>query len=140
LSHINVKEAANGDVLMPGCAYLAPGDFHMVLTKNGEGDYCISLNKNPQMTGHRPSVNTMMDSVAEVVNNKGTIAVMMTGMGSDGSDGILKMKKAGAKTIAQDEDTSVVYGMPKSAVAIGAIDKIIPVQEITKAVLKFMEV
>lgn len=140
LSYINVKEAQSGDVLKPGCAYLAPGDFHMVLNRLNSDEYKIELNKNPQVTGHRPSVNVMMDSVAGIVTNKNIIAVMMTGMGSDGSEGILKIKKNGGKTIAQDEDTCVVYGMPKSAVAVGAVDKIVPLQEITREALKFMGV
>lgn len=140
LSYIDVKEAQNGDILKPGCAYLAPGDYHMVLNKGSGEDLKIELNKNPQVTGHRPSVNVMMDSVAGTVTNRNLIAVMMTGMGNDGSEGILKIKKKGGKTIAQDEETCVVYGMPKSAVAVGAVDKIVPLQEITKEALKFMGV
>ncbi len=140
LSHVNVKEAQDGDVLKPGCAYLAPGDFHMVLNRIGNDDYRIELNKGPQVTGHRPSVNVMMDSVAGSVTTKNVIGVMMTGMGNDGSEGILKIKKTGGKTIAQDEDTCVVYGMPKAAVAAGAVDKIVPLQDITKEALKFMGV
>ena len=140
LSFIKVKEAQDGDVLKAGHAYLAPGDFHMVLNKYRVEGYKIGLNKNPPVMNHRPSVNVMMNSVAKVVNNKDVIAIIMTGMGSDGSEGILKIKKNGGKTIAQNEDTCIVYGMPKSAVEVGAIDKIVPLQEITKEVLKFMGV
>lgn len=140
LSYVNVKEAQDGDLLMPGCAYLAPGDHHMVVTRLSNDDYRINLNKEPQVSGHRPSVNVMMNSVASSVTTKNLVAIMMTGMGSDGSDGITKIKNNGGKTIAQDEDTCVVYGMPKAAVAAGAVDKVVPLQDITKEALKFMGV
>lgn len=139
LSQIRVKEAEDGDILQPGWAYIAPGDFHMVVNKySGEG-YRISTNKQAPVTGHRPSVNVMMSSVAEC-GHKNVVAVMMTGMGNDGSDGILKIKNSGGKTIAQDESTCVVYGMPKSAVKVGAIDTITPLQNITAEILKIMGV
>lgn len=139
LSQINVKEAEDGDVLLPGWAYIAPGDYHMVLNRYGGDGYRIAINKEPPVTGHRPSVNVMMNSVAEC-GHRNTIAVMMTGMGNDGSDGILKIKNNGGKTIAQDESTCVVYGMPKSAVKAGAIDTITPLQNITAEILKNMGV
>lgn len=139
LSSINVKEAEEGDILRPGWAYVAPGDFHMVVNPYGNEEYRISINKESPVTGHRPSVNVMMKSVAEC-GHKNIIAVMMTGMGSDGSEGILQIKKAGGKTIAQDESTCVVYGMPKSAVNIGAIDTIAPLHNITTEILKYMGV
>lgn len=134
LSQINVKEAENGDVLRPGWAYLAPGDYHISVNK-ASGEYSISINQDMPMTGHRPSVNYMMNSVA-VCGHKNLIAVMMTGMGSDGSIGISKIKTVGGKTIAQNEETCVVYGMPKAAVATGAIDKILPLNEIAKEITK----
>jgi two-component system, chemotaxis family, protein-glutamate methylesterase/glutaminase len=139
LSQINVKEAEEGDVLKPGWAYIAPGDYHMVINKIENDGYKISINKESPVTGHRPSVNVMMKSVAEC-GNKDIIAVMMTGMGNDGSEGILKIKKAGGKTIAQDESTCVVYGMPKSAVNIGAIDTIAPLHNIAAEILISMGV
>lgn len=139
LSKINVKEAEDGDILKAGWAYLAPGDFHMLINSSPLEGYRISINQDPPVTGHRPSVNAMMESVADCGHNN-LIAVMMTGMGSDGSEGILKIKKKGGKTIAQNEETCVVYGMPKSAVNIGAIDKIVPLNEISKEIIKFMGV
>lgn len=139
LSRINVKEAEEGDILQPGWAYIAPGDYHMIINKYANDGYRILTNKEPPVTGHRPSVNVMMSSVAES-GHKNIIAVMMTGMGNDGSDGILKIKKNGGKTIAQDESTCVVYGMPKSAVKIGAIDTITPLNNITAEILKNMGV
>lgn len=139
LSRINVKEAEEGDVLKQGWAYIAPGDFHMVINSYANGEYRISINKESPVTGHRPSVNVMMKSVAES-GHKNIIAVIMTGMGSDGSEGMLEIKKAGGRTIAQDESTCVVYGMPKSAVKIGAIDTIAPLNNITAEILKNMGV
>ena len=135
LSDINVKEAENGDVLKPGWAYLAPGDYHLSVNKASR-EFVININQDMPMTGHRPSVNYMMNSVADC-GHKNLIAVMMTGMGSDGSIGIAKIKAAGGKTIAQNEATCVVYGMPKSAVATGAIDKIVPLNDIAKEIIKF---
>lgn len=135
LSEINVKEAENGDILKPGWAYIAPGDYHIAVNKVSR-EYVISLNQEMPMTGHRPSVNYMMNSVADC-GHKNLIAVMMTGMGSDGSIGIAKIKTIGGKTIAQNEETCVVYGMPKSAVATGAIDKIVPLRDIAKEIIKF---
>ena len=135
MSQINVKEAENGDVLKPGWAYLAPGDYQMMVSRTG-GEYRIEINQDPQMSGHRPSVNYMMNSVA-ACGHKNLIAVMMTGMGSDGSEGIAKIKNMGGKTIAQNEETCVVYGMPKSAVMAGVIDKIVPLGEIAKEIIKF---
>jgi two-component system chemotaxis response regulator CheB len=135
LSEINVKEAEDGDILKPGWAYLAPGDFHMSVSKTS-ADYQIALNQEKPMTGHRPSVNYTMNSVADC-GHKRLIAVMMTGMGSDGSIGISRIKTGGGKTIAQNEATCVVYGMPKAAVTAGAIDKIVPLNEIAKEIIKF---
>jgi two-component system chemotaxis response regulator CheB len=135
LSEINVKEAETGDILKPGWAYLAPGDYHLAVNKVSK-ELVISLNQELPMTGHRPSVNYMMNSVADC-GHKNLIAVMMTGMGNDGSVGITKIKTVGGKTIAQNEETCVVYGMPKSAVTAGAIDKIVPLKDIAKEIIKF---
>lgn len=139
LSKINVKEAEEGDVLTPGWAYIAPGDYHMQIKKYRNDEYRISINKESPVSGHRPSVNVMMKSVAES-GHKNIIAVMMTGMGNDGSEGILNIKNTGGKTIAQDESSCIVYGMPKSAVNIGAIDTIAPLHNIAIEILKNMGV
>lgn len=134
LSNINVKEAEDGDILKPGWVYIAPGDYQMMLNKKSS-DYRININQDPPMSGHRPSVNYMMNSVANC-GHKSLIAVMMTGMGSDGSDGIANIKKNGGSTIAQNEETCIVYGMPKAAVNTGAIDKIVPLSDIAKEINK----
>jgi len=139
LSEINVKEAEDGDVLTSGWAYVAPGNYHMLVKSHEDNKYKILLNSEAPENGHRPSVNVMMKSVAETGHDK-IIAVIMTGMGSDGSEGILEIKNAGGKTIAQDERTCVVYGMPKSAVNTGAIDTIAPLHGITGEILKCMGV
>lgn len=139
LSRIGVKEAEDGDILIPGRAYIAPGNHHMLIEKYMDNEYKISLNKEAPENGHRPSVSTMMKSVAET-GHKNIIAVIMTGMGNDGSEGMLKIKEAGGKTIAQDESTCVVYGMPKAAVNIGAIDTIAPLHDIKTEILKRMGV
>lgn len=139
VSKINVKEAEEGDQLKPGWAYIAPGDYHMVLKNISKGNYIININKDSPVRGHRPSVDKTMFSVAESGHGS-IIAVIMTGMGNDGSEGMLKIKKAGGKTIAQDESTCVVYGMPKAAVNIGAVDTIVPLYNITKEIIKIMGV
>lgn len=139
LSKISVKEAENGDIIKAGCAYIAPGDYHINIKRTNLGEYSIITNQQPLVTGHRPSVNSMMTSVAES-GFKDIIAVMMTGMGNDGSEGISKIKKIGGKTIAQNEETCIVYGMPKSAVNIGVIDSVVPLQEIAKEIIRFMGV
>lgn len=137
LSEIRIKEAEDGDILKPGWGYLAPGDYQMFIKAGGE--YSIGINQDSPMTGHRPSVNYMMNSVASS-GHKNIIAVMLTGMGNDGSEGILKIKNLGGKTIAQNEESCVVYGMPKAAVNIGAIDKVLPLSEIAKEIIKLMGV
>lgn len=134
LSYINVKEAEDGDILKPGWVYIAPGDYQMMLNKKSS-DYRININQDPPMSGHRPSVNYMMNSVANC-GHKNLIAVIMTGMGSDGSDGIANIKKNGGSTIAQNEETCIVYGMPKAAVNTGAIDQIVPLSDIAKEINK----
>lgn len=139
LSKITVKEAENGDILKPGTAYIAPGDYHMVINRTGLDEYIISLNSDPTVSGHRPSVNVMMESIAKI-ENKNLIAVMMTGMGSDGSEGMKKIKMAGGKTIAQDEESCVVYGMPKAVVNAGIVDSIVPLDRIAAEIIKYMGV
>jgi len=128
ISHINVKEAEDGEIIKNGTCYIAPGDFHMIL-KQSKSNLIISLNKEHAISGHRPSVDVMMDSVS-FLRDIMKIGVILTGMGSDGANGIGNIKKAGGYTIAQDESTSVVYGMPKVAVNKGVIDKILPLEKL----------
>jgi two-component system, chemotaxis family, protein-glutamate methylesterase/glutaminase len=130
----DVKEASEGDIISNGKIYIAPGDFHMVLNKSG-ARYSVGLNKGPQVCYQRPAADVLFQSVAKNAG-KNAIGVILTGMGNDGTAGLLSMKNTGAKTIGQDESTCVVYGMPKSAFEAGAVDKQLPLQNIPEAVLK----
>ena len=139
MSDIEIKEAEHGDVLKPGCGYLAPGGYQMEVKKRG-GDFIIQLDDSKVISGHRPSVDAMLYSIIKE-NIKNTIAVIMTGMGADGADGLLKLKNNGKiKIIAQDEDSCVVYGMPGSAVKKDAVDVIVPLNSISKEIMKAMGV
>lgn len=139
MSDIEIKEAEHGDVLKPGCGYLAPGGYQMEVKKRGS-DYVINLDDSRVVSGHRPSVDAMLHSLVKE-NIKNTVAVIMTGMGSDGAEGLVQLKKNGKiKIIAQDEDSCVVYGMPGSAVKKDAVDIIVPLDKITKEIMKAMGV
>lgn len=141
MSHIRVKEAENDEVLVAGTAYIAPGDYHMKVVKQKAGIYMIKLDQSPSEGGHRPAVNVMMRSLSETGINGNIIGVIMTGMGSDGSEGLKMLKeKNNAFTIGQDEKSCVVYGMPKSAFNIGAVDVVTPLANISNEILKHMEV
>lgn len=120
VSKVHVKEAENGDVVQRGHVLIAPGgDKHMKLVKRG-GKYMVELKTAPKVNGHCPSVEVLFNSVAKVAG-KNALGIILTGMGGDGARGLLAMKDAGAKTIGQDESTCVVYGMPKVAYDIGAV-------------------
>ncbi len=136
LCEIEVKEGQKGETIKPGCAYIAPGDYHMLLYEQGD-NYIIDLNTNEPVHGHRPSVDVLMNSISKL-NIKNKIGVIMTGMGRDGSKGLKKIKGKKGYTIAQNEETCVVYGMPKAAVDIGAVDKILPLQEISYDILNYI--
>lgn len=118
---VRVKEAENGDKVLPGQVLIAPGgDFHMRLVKVGS-HYQVELKKSSKVNGHRPSVDVLFESVAKVAKDR-AIGILLTGMGGDGARGLLQMREAGAKTIGQDESTCVVYGMPKVAYEMGAVE------------------
>lgn len=118
---VKVREAKSGDVVVPGQVLIAPGgDAHMQLVKRN-GVYQVILKTAPKVNGHCPSVDVLFHSVAEVVGNK-ALGIILTGMGGDGAKGLLAMKKAGARTIGQDESTCIVYGMPKVAYDLGAVE------------------
>ena len=133
LCRISVKEAEDGDSVLPGHALIAPGSYHMTLVRSG-ARYIVKLNQDPPVNRHRPSVDVMFDSVARYAGAN-TIGVILTGMGGDGAKGMLAMKQAGAFNIAQDEASCVVFGMPKEAIKLGAADKILPLQDIPAAIL-----
>ncbi|NLK70892.1 MAG: chemotaxis response regulator protein-glutamate methylesterase [Clostridiales bacterium] len=131
---IEIKEAENGDRLKNGCALLAPGDFQMELKKDSQG-YYVKVYRGEKVSGHCPSVNVLFDSVANVAG-KHAIGVIMTGMGSDGATGLLKMRNAGAYTIGQNKETCVVYGMPMVAHNIGACTVQAPLEKISEVICK----
>lgn len=128
-----VREAVDGDSLRPGLALVAPGDFHMLVRKR-PGGYSVSVKDGPRVCYQRPSVDVMFRSVAEVASAK-AVGALLTGMGSDGAAGMLLMKQAGATTIAQDEATCVVFGMPREAIRLGAVDHVQPLANIVGAIL-----
>ena len=133
LCQIAVKEAEDGDSVLPGHALIAPGNYHMTLTRSG-ARYAVRLNQAPPVNRHRPSVDVMFDSVAQCAGGN-SAGVILTGMGGDGAAGLLEMKHAGAYTIAQDEASCVVFGMPKEAIRLGGVDTIIPLTKIPPALL-----
>ena len=140
LSQIRVKEAEDRELIRPGTAYIAPGDFHVVIEKTLSSELCICLSSSPPVGGHRPSVNVMMNSLSDT-GIQNIIGVIMTGMGSDGCEGILNLKNHNnAHTIAQDEKSCVVYGMPKAIVEAGVADKIVPLSEIANEITKMVGV
>jgi two-component system chemotaxis response regulator CheB len=123
-----VKEAQDGDQVVPGRVLIAPGNYHMEITRSG-AFYYVKLHQGPALHSVRPAADYMMKSVAKFVG-KNALGVVLTGMGKDGAEGLLEMKNAGAYTVVQNEETCVVYGMPGAAVALGAADKILPLDRI----------
>lgn len=140
VSNIVVKEAQDGDILKNGVAYIAPGGLHMKVKSIGINRFKIYLEDSENISGHKPSVDAMMLSVCQNPI-KEIIAVIMTGMGSDGAKGLEKLKiEKKAKTIAEDEKTCVVFGMPKSAIETGKVDKVVPLNNIADELNKIMGV
>ncbi|MBW1792530.1 MAG: chemotaxis protein CheB, partial [Deltaproteobacteria bacterium] len=129
-------EAENDDRIMPGRILIAPGDYHLKVVRSG-GVYKAKCFKGEKVCGHCPSVEVMMESVAEQVGAN-AIGVMLTGMGKDGADGMLSMKNAGARTLAQDEASSVVFGMPNEAYKRGGAERLIPLNNIAQEVIKLI--
>jgi two-component system, chemotaxis family, protein-glutamate methylesterase/glutaminase len=130
---LEVKEASDGDIVAPGRALVAPGNFHMLLRKTADG-YRVEVKDGPQVCYQRPSVDVMFSSVADVAG-KHAVGAILTGMGSDGAQGMLKMKRAGARTIAQDEASCVVFGMPREAIRVGAVDRVVGLGQMAQAIL-----
>ncbi|WP_077367494.1 protein-glutamate methylesterase/protein-glutamine glutaminase [Anaerosalibacter sp. Marseille-P3206] len=133
LSEVNVKEGEDGEILKRGYCYIAPGDFHMTVVETNR-ELKIKLDKNPPVSGLRPTVDALMESVSRLIHVK-KIAAILTGMGSDGTIGINEIKKNNGFTIAEDESTCVVYGMPKSAIKSGAIDVVLPIDKIADEII-----
>ena len=133
ISQVSVKEAEDGDIIQPGHVYIAPGSHHLRVREEGSSRKIV-LGQDPPVGNHRPAVNVMYDSVASI--GKNLVAVIMTGMGCDGCEGMKKIKAAGGYSIAQDEPTCVVYGMPKAVVDAGLADEIKPIQNIAQAIVE----
>ena len=132
-----VKEAQTGDYVESGKVYIAPGNQHMVLQKV-ENRYKLRCYKGDKVNGHCPSVDILFHSVAKEVGHN-SIGVVLTGMGYDGAKGLLAMKRKGARTISQDEQSSVVYGMPKVAYNIGAVEKQVSLENIPQAIISMLK-
>jgi two-component system chemotaxis response regulator CheB len=128
LCDIHVKQAEDGDVVQPGVAYIAPGGRHLMLMRRGAG-YCTRVTDDAPVNRHRPSVDTLFRSIARTVG-KQAIGVMLTGMGGDGADAMLELSHAGAYTIAQDEASCVVFGMPRQAIMAGGVREVAALSEI----------
>lgn len=136
LCKLSVKEAADGDRVENGRVLIAPGEFQMYLRKDSRG-YYVNVKKGEKVSGHAPSVNVLFNSVAEVAG-RSAVGVILTGMGQDGAEGLLNMHRKGAKTVGQDERSCVVYGMPRVAYNIGAVDVQADIEEVSEHILKFL--
>jgi two-component system chemotaxis response regulator CheB len=136
LSQITVKEAQDNDSVTPGTALLAPGNFHMILRRSG-GRYYVEVKTGPMVHHQRPAVDVLFKSTAKYAGAN-AIGVILTGMGADGAEGLLEMKKAGAGTIAQDEKTCVVFGMPKEAIKLGGVDKTVSIDQVASEIIKMV--
>jgi len=134
LCDVEVREAADGDSVLRGQVLIAPGNKHMLLQRSG-ARYFVSVKDGPLVSRHRPSVDVLFRSAARYAGAN-AVGIIMTGMGDDGARGLLEMKEAGAHTVAQDEATSIVFGMPKEAIARGAADKITPLNHIAGEIVR----
>lgn len=133
LCRITVKEAEHGERVLPGHAYIAPGHAHLLLARSG-ANYIAHLSDEPPVNRHRPSVDVLFRSAAQHAG-KNAVGVILTGMGRDGAAGLLDMKNAGAYTLAQDEASCIVFGMPREAIALGAADEVVPLSEMSRRVM-----
>lgn len=138
LCRISVKEAENNDSVIPGRALIAPGNSHLLLKRSG-ARYFVEIKDGPLVCRHRPSVDVLFRSAARYAG-KNAVGVIMTGMGDDGARGMLELKEAGARTIAQDEATSIVFGMPSEAIRLGGVDQVLPLHKIYAAVMKICDI
>ena len=129
-----VIEAQGGEVLESGVVYIAPGHSHLKIRRTPSG-YLTELMKTAPVNRHRPSVDVLFDSAAEIVG-RNAVGVILTGMGKDGANGLLRMRQAGARTFGQDEATCVVYGMPREAALIGAVEEVAPLGELPRRVMQ----
>jgi two-component system chemotaxis response regulator CheB len=132
LCQVHVKEAADGDAVLRGHVLIAPGNLHTMIERSG-ARYYVSVKEGPLVSRHRPSVDVLFRSAARNVGSN-AVGVIMTGMGDDGARGLEEMKNAGAFTLAQDEATCIVFGMPKEAIARNCVDRIVPLQNLAREI------
>ncbi len=133
---IDVKEASDGDAVLPGLALIAPGNYHMLLRRSG-ARYYVCVKEGPMVRSQRPAVDVLFKSTAQYAGVN-AVGVILTGMGADGARGMVKMREAGARTIGQDEQSCVVYGMPKEAAKMGAVEKEVPLDRIAQEVMNVL--
>lgn len=136
LSDMTVKEAQDGDTVTDGQVLIAPGNFHMLLKRSG-ARYYVAVKSGPMVHHQRPAVDVLFKSVAQYAGAN-ALGIILTGMGSDGAEGMAQMKQAGAATIAQDEQSCVVFGMPKEAIKTGAVDKVVTLSRIAQTALNMI--
>ncbi len=136
ICQMTVREAKNNDPVVPGTALVAPGNFHMILRRSG-AQYYVEVKTGPMVHHQRPAVDILFKSTARYAGAN-AVGVILTGMGSDGAEGLLEMKKAGAKTIAQDEKSCVVFGMPKEAIKAGAADRVMTLTSIAGEIIRMV--
>jgi len=136
LCAISVREAREGDRVAAGSALIAPGNQHMRIAREGNG-YKVVLGSDPPVQRHRPSVDVLFSSCAQVAGAR-AIGIIMTGMGHDGARGLLSMRQAGARTLAQDEATSAVFGMPRAAISLEAAEQIVPLERLAETALRLV--
>ena len=136
LSAITVKEAKDGDSLVNGTALIAPGNFHMLLKRSG-ARYYVQVKTGPLVHHQRPAADVLFRSVANYAG-RNAVGIILTGMGADGALGLLKMREAGARTVAQDEKSCIVFGMPKEAIKLGAAEKVVPLGNITQTAINLV--
>jgi len=137
ICQMKVREARDNDYVAPGIALIAPGNHHMVLKRSG-GNYLVRIKDGPPVYYQRPSVNVLFQSVARQAGQN-AIGVLLTGMGADGAKGLLAMKENRAYTLAQDEETCVVFGMPREAIKLGAVDEVVPLPDISQAIINALQ-
>jgi len=137
LSQIEVREAITGDRVRQGVALIAPGGRHMQVKRSG-AQYVVEVRDGPPVNRHKPSVDVLFRSIANHAGNN-AMGAILTGMGDDGAEGLLRMRQAGALTVAQDEETCVVFGMPKEAIKRNAASQVLPLQEIANTILRFQQ-
>ncbi|RJR34752.1 MAG: chemotaxis response regulator protein-glutamate methylesterase [Desulfobacteraceae bacterium] len=136
LCEMNVKEAEDGDSVVNGTVLIAPGNYHMLLRRSG-ARYYVHVKTGPLVHHQRPSADVLFKSVADYAGSN-AVGIILTGMGADGAEGLLKMREAGARTIAQDEQSCVVFGMPKEAIKIGAAEKVVSLPNISRSSLEML--